>query len=310
MGRGDRRQLVVAAQRLASTRIVRTPGSRPASKARSSARRMASTIVGAAMTASSAVWTPTVPLLAGAHRAAEGGAGALDDTWAVCGFRPPVDTPEREAHARHPIGDVGVVDGMMHIGDEAMFDALVEALSCGAPTRSSGSRAPRRRPPSATASGPWVASGSPAARRVQARFAVVLRCSSGERVLPADDPAWAVIEAVAGADAVVIAGGGNLASTWPLHVFERAALAAIAERRTAARRDGQTLGPGSIPPTASSSAGCCDPPDSWASASMRRRSWRASSGRSRSARGQPRRRDIPRVGDGDATAGDRGVRAR
>ena len=26
------------------------------------------------------------------------------------------------------IGDVGVVDGMMHIGDEAMFDALVEAL--------------------------------------------------------------------------------------------------------------------------------------------------------------------------------------
>ena len=36
--------------------------------------------------------------------------------------------------------------------------------------------------------------------------------------------------AVAEADGVVVAGGGNLASTWPLHVYERAALAGIAAR--------------------------------------------------------------------------------
>ena len=79
---------------------------------------------------------------------------------------------------------------------------------------------------------------------MQARFDLVLRCSAGERVLPADDPVWAVIDAVSGADAVAVAGGGNLASTWPLHVFERAALGAIAER--AGRPlvvTGQTLGP-------------------------------------------------------------------
>ena len=41
-----------------------------------------------------------------------------------------------------------------------------------------------------------------------------------------------------------VAGGGNLASTWPLHVYERAALARIAEG--SARPfviSGQTLGP-------------------------------------------------------------------
>ena len=79
---------------------------------------------------------------------------------------------------------------------------------------------------------------------MQARFDLVLRCSAGERVLPADDPVWSVIDAVSGADAVAVAGGGNLASTWPMHVFERAALGAIAER--AGRPlvvTGQTLGP-------------------------------------------------------------------
>ena len=66
----------------ASTRMVRTPGSRPASKARSSARRMASTIDGAAMTASSAVWTPTVPLPRWWHLRA---AGAEQVLWMILG---------------------------------------------------------------------------------------------------------------------------------------------------------------------------------------------------------------------------------
>src|ERR671912_382735 len=74
------------------------------------------------------------------------------------------------------LGDVGVVDDMMHIGDEAMFAAAVGA--------------------------------------------------------------------VAAADGVLIAGGGNLASTWPLHVYERAALAGIAARLSRPLVvSGQTLGP-------------------------------------------------------------------
>ena len=143
------------------------------------------------------------------------------------------------------IGDVGVVDGMLHVGDEAMFDALVEALLArGADSIVGISNAP------AETAGRY---GIEAVGRIgfsggrtdmQARFDLVLRCSAGERVLPADDPVWSVIDAVSGADAVAVAGGGNLASTWPMHVFERAALGAIAER--AGRPlvvTGQTLGP-------------------------------------------------------------------
>jgi polysaccharide pyruvyl transferase WcaK-like protein len=52
------------------------------------------------------------------------------------------------------------------------------------------------------------------------------------------------VAAVAAADGVLIAGGGNLASTWPLHVYERAALAGIAARLGRPLVvSGQTLGP-------------------------------------------------------------------
>ena len=143
------------------------------------------------------------------------------------------------------IGDVGVVGGMMHIGDEAMFDALVAALR----VRGTSSVVGISSAPSETAERYGIGGvdrigfSGPRAE-MAARFADVLRCASGARALPADDPAWAVIEAVAGADAVAIAGGGNLASTWPLHVYERAALAAIAERLGRPLVvTGQTLGP-------------------------------------------------------------------
>lgn len=46
--------------------------------------------------------------------------------------------------------------------------------------------------------------------------------------LPWDDAAWQVIDAVSGADAVAVTGGGNLNSTWPEHIYERAALGLLA----------------------------------------------------------------------------------
>jgi polysaccharide pyruvyl transferase WcaK-like protein len=143
------------------------------------------------------------------------------------------------------IGDVGVTDGMMHIGDEAMFEALVDELRLRGTTSITAVSAA----PAESATRYRVSAihriGFPADRAAGAdRFAAVLDALSGRGGLPADDPFWAVRDAVADADAVVIAGGGNLASTWPLHIFERAALA-----RIAAHFDrplvitGQTLGP-------------------------------------------------------------------
>lgn len=143
------------------------------------------------------------------------------------------------------IGDIGVTDGMMHIGDEAMFEALVDELRLrGTTSITAVSAAPDE---SATRYGLAAIHriGFPADRAAGAdRFADVLDALSGRGGLPADDAFWTVRDAVADADAVVIAGGGNLASTWPLHIFERAALA-----RIAAHFDkplvitGQTLGP-------------------------------------------------------------------
>ena len=60
-----------------------------------------------------------------------------------------------------------------------------------------------------------------------------------------DDPLISgVREAVAAADAVVIAGGGNLSASWPHHLYERIALLEIAaQHRVPAIVSGQTIGP-------------------------------------------------------------------
>lgn len=143
------------------------------------------------------------------------------------------------------IGDVGVADGMMHIGDEAMFDAMVEALRArGADAITGISSAPGE-----TASRYGIDAigriGFTGARaEMRARFDAVLASADGGGTLAPGDPAWAVLDAVAAADAVVVAGGGNMASNWPMHVFERAALGAIARRLgRPVVVSGQTLGP-------------------------------------------------------------------
>jgi len=134
---------------------------------------------------------------------------------------------------------------MMHIGDEAMTEALLDELR----DRGMSSATVLSAAPAETAARYGVGSiarlgfaGDRTAGR--ARYDAVLASLAGSRALPADDPFWQVRDAVAAADGVVIAGGGNLASTWPSHVFERAALGAIAAAHGRPLVvSGQTLGP-------------------------------------------------------------------
>lgn len=143
------------------------------------------------------------------------------------------------------IGDVGVVDDMMHIGDEAMFQAARDEL---------GSRGAEIVAISSDTADTAARYDVDAVARIrfdgldreasEARLAAVWALAEGRDSLPDDDPARAVIAAVHSADGVLIAGGGNLASTWPLHVYERAALAGIAGRLgRPVVVTGQTLGP-------------------------------------------------------------------
>ncbi|THG31080.1 polysaccharide pyruvyl transferase family protein [Naasia lichenicola] len=145
------------------------------------------------------------------------------------------------------IGDVGVLDGMVHIGDEAMFEELVTQLRARGASVVGISSAP-----SETAERYGIDAipriGWPAPHdRVASddRRARVLRAAHGDPSgLAADDPALAVIAAVREADGVAIAGGGNIASTWPVHIHERTTLGAIAAALGVPLVvSGQTIGP-------------------------------------------------------------------
>lgn len=157
-----------------------------------------------------------------------------------------VDKPPRRVMRIVAIGDVGVVDRVIHVGDEAMFEALVRELrSRGVdgivgvssnPADTSqryGIRAvPRIFLPGTRA-------------ELAGRMSRVLAAATGAAAqLAPGDRAWEVIRAIAASDGVAIAGGGNLASTWPVHIYERATLGALA--RLAGKPlvvTGQTLGP-------------------------------------------------------------------
>ena len=143
------------------------------------------------------------------------------------------------------LGDVGVVDDMMHIGDEAMFQAASTRRGHAARRSSRSHSAP------AETAARYGVDALPRIRfdgldraASEARLAAVLALADGRDALGAGDPAHGVVAAVADADGVVIAGGGNLASTWPFHVYERAALAGVAARLgRPVVVTGQTLGP-------------------------------------------------------------------
>lgn len=143
------------------------------------------------------------------------------------------------------LGDVGVVDDMMHIGDEAMFHAARDELAARDASLIAVSSAPSE---TAERYGveavPRIRFDGLDRESSEARRDAVLALAEGRDALAPDDSARAVVDAVARAEGVLIAGGGNLASTWPLHVYERAALAGVAARLgKPVVVSGQTLGP-------------------------------------------------------------------
>jgi polysaccharide pyruvyl transferase WcaK-like protein len=148
------------------------------------------------------------------------------------------------------IGDVGVVNDVIHIGDEAMFEALVTELRSRGIDEIVGISSN----PAETANRYGISSIDrifrPAGRpELRERMTRVLAAASGtESALDADDRAWSVIRGIGDSDGVVIAGGGNLASTWPMHIVERATIGELARRAGVPLViTGQTLGPDLVP---------------------------------------------------------------
>lgn len=138
------------------------------------------------------------------------------------------------------IGDIGVLDGMFHVGDEAMFEVAVAELARRGVDAIGVSAAPdesaaRYDIPTVPRLGFRGLDRAHAAARADALLA--------GRV-PVDDSARATLDALDGSAGLVIAGGGNLASRWPEHIVERATLAELARRRgLPVVVSGQTLGP-------------------------------------------------------------------
>jgi hypothetical protein len=146
------------------------------------------------------------------------------------------------------IGDVGVLDDMVHIGDEAMFDELVHQMRArGIDDITAVSSNP------AETSARYGVSAVPGIgyrtqrtrEELDARMDLVLRTAAGDSgLLAPDDTAHAVIEAIRESDGVAVSGGGNMASTWPSHIFERGTIGEIA--RLLGKPlvvSGQTIGP-------------------------------------------------------------------
>lgn len=138
------------------------------------------------------------------------------------------------------IGDVGVVDSMMHIGDEAMFEQFLDQ----ARSREVGDLVGISANPRETAARYGIES-VPRLGFTGDRAAMLERAEailSGR--IDADDPARPTIEAIGLADRVVVTGAGNLASTWPVHIIERWTISKLASRAGIPFIvTGQTLGP-------------------------------------------------------------------
>ncbi|WP_322411347.1 polysaccharide pyruvyl transferase family protein [Microbacterium invictum] len=143
------------------------------------------------------------------------------------------------------IGDIGVLAGIIHIGDEAMFEAAADELSARGGQVVGVSSAPQE---SAARYGLGTVDrlGFIGLERAVARERAAHLCAAaaGDAELAAGDPARGALEALDEASGVLIAGGGNLASRWPVHVYERTTLAAMARARgIPVVVSGQTFGP-------------------------------------------------------------------
>jgi polysaccharide pyruvyl transferase WcaK-like protein len=117
------------------------------------------------------------------------------------------------------IGDIGPVDNMIHIGDEAMFEAAIRELR----TRGVETFTAISSNPADTAARYGVEATLPLSRG-----------GSADRLRAL----------IAGADGLLVTGGGNISSVWPSHIVERARLAEFAaESGRPFVISGQTIGP-------------------------------------------------------------------
>jgi polysaccharide pyruvyl transferase WcaK-like protein len=137
------------------------------------------------------------------------------------------------------IGDIGVVDGMMHIGDEAMFEQFLnQARARGISEVVAVSSNPAET---------MARYGVTSVGRLGLTGSVVQMIARGELILAGelepDNPALATIEAIASASRVIVTGAGNLSSRWPVHI-ERWVISQLAKRAGIPFViTGQTLGP-------------------------------------------------------------------
>ena len=152
------------------------------------------------------------------------------------------------------IGDIGVSDEVIHVGDEAMFEQFVHQVRQRGATQITAISSH----PAETAARYnldaidriMVASATGGTRDgMEQRMELVLGAAAAiatglPSLLDSDDTALAVIDAISNSDGVAVSGGGNIASTWPVHIFERAtigAIAAIFDKPFVI--SGQTIGP-------------------------------------------------------------------
>src|SRR5689334_12624458 len=126
------------------------------------------------------------------------------------------------------LGDVGG-DADFHVGDEAMLQAalleLRARLDVDATVLSTDPAATAARYDARSIDRIGFGALPDRATRDDRLQRVVAAARGQAALLSADDPAWPVIESVADADAVVVTGGGNLASAFVEHLYERAAIA-------------------------------------------------------------------------------------
>jgi len=116
------------------------------------------------------------------------------------------------------MGDIGVLDDMIHIGDEAMFEAGIGEL------RARGVHD--------------IVGVSANPQDTAARYGI----DAVER--PNGAPSADLIETLRGSDAVIITGGGNLSSLWPMHVRTRSEIGRLARQyEKPLVVTGQTIGP-------------------------------------------------------------------
>ncbi|MDJ0335876.1 polysaccharide pyruvyl transferase family protein [Salinibacterium sp. G-O1] len=143
------------------------------------------------------------------------------------------------------IGDIGVVDSMIHIGDEAMFEAAVDAMRQRGITDITGISSAPSESSARYGISAVMTIGWPASRLDrEARLAAVIAAVRNPETLDAGDPAHEVISAIRNSNGMLIAGGGNMSTLWPHHIFERSALGAIAVALGKPLVvSGQTIGP-------------------------------------------------------------------